>query len=88
MAFCVSARAGLPSSLINHSGDFVTSKQYARAVNPHVFNSIGKGWTMTSYRTVYDVICAKNTRGMIYHTEIYEEMFDVNSKIAHTVRNI
>ena len=43
---------------------------------------------MTSYRTVYDVICAKNIRGMIYHTEIYEEMFDVNSKIAHTVRNI
>ena len=43
---------------------------------------------MTSYRTVYDVICAKNTRGMIYHTEIYEEMFDVNSKIAQTVQNI
>ena len=34
MAFCVSARAGLQTSLINHSGDFVTSKQYARAVNP------------------------------------------------------
>ena len=43
---------------------------------------------MMSYRTVYDVICAKNTRGIIYHIEIYEEMFDVNSKIAQTTRNI
>ena len=43
---------------------------------------------MTSYRTVYDVICAKNTRGIIYRTEIYEEMFDVNTKIAQTTRNI
>ena len=43
---------------------------------------------MTSYRTVYDVICAKNTRAIIYHIEIYEEMFDVNSKIAQTMRNI
>ena len=43
---------------------------------------------MTLYRTVYDVICAKNNRGKIYHTEIYEEMFDVNTKIAQTTRNI
>ena len=43
---------------------------------------------MTLYRTVYDVICVKNNRGIIYHTEIYEEMFDVNTKIAQTTRNI
>ena len=43
---------------------------------------------MTSCRTVYDVICAKNTRRIIYHTKIYEEMFDVNSKIAQTTQNI
>ena len=58
---------------------------------PHVFKYwelIGKGWKMTSCRTVYDVICAKNTRGIIYHTKIYEEMFDVNSKIAQTTQNI
>ena len=39
---------------------------------------------MTSYRTVCDVICAKNTHGIICDTEIYEEMFDVNGKIAQT----
>ena len=42
---------------------------------------------MMSYHTVYDVICAKNTCGMIYHTEVLEETFNVNhvnSKIAQT----
>jgi len=44
MAFCVSAGAGLPSSLINHSGDFVTSKQYARAVNPPRLQNNIENW--------------------------------------------
>ena len=46
---------------------------------------------MMSYHTVYDVICAKNTCGIIYHTEVFEETFNVNhvnSKIAQTTRNI
>ena len=46
---------------------------------------------MMSYRTVYDVICAKNTCGIIYHTEGFEELLDVNrvnSKIAQKMRNI
>ena len=46
---------------------------------------------MMSYHTVYDVICAENTCGIIYHTEVFEETFNVNhvnSKIAQTTRNI
>ena len=46
---------------------------------------------MMSYRTVYDVICAKNTCGIIYHTDVFKETLDVNhvnSKIAQKMRNI
>ena len=64
---------------------------------------------MTSYRMLYDIICAKNTRwpdrhkfvmfhiiayllvhcnGIICHTKVYEETFDVNSKIALATQNI
>ena len=64
---------------------------------------------MTSYRMLYDIICAKDTRwpdchefvifhiiayllvhcnGIIYHTKVYEETFDVNSKIALAMQHI
>ena len=42
---------------------------------------------MMSYRTVYDVLCAKNTHWLDRHKLLgYEERFDVNSKIAQTTQ--